>query len=107
VRHTPLWAFCFLGTALLFADFRCSKGTKTWSCAATVLLVVLGLSMEVTAGEYTGACMHCRPASTSQRYTASAAEQYARSNGATDADIVARRCIALESTQSASAQLVR
>jgi hypothetical protein len=67
--------------------------------------------MEVTAGEYTGVLHRVYALSVCYyvaRSTASAAEQYARSNGSTDADIeAARRCIELESTQSASAQLVR
>jgi hypothetical protein len=79
--------------------------------AASILVVVLGLSPEAIAGEHAG-FLH-RISCTVVRYyvafyTASAAEQYARSKGATDADIEAAcRCIKPEATQTASVQLAR
>ena len=65
--------------------------------AASILVVVLGLSPEAIAGSHTG-LLHRMSCSVVRyyvaRYTASTAEQYARSKGATDADIeAARRCI--------------
>ena len=81
--------------------------------AASILVLVLlflGLSAGAMAGGHTG-ILH-RMSCTMVRYyvalySAAAAEQYARGNGATDADIeVARRCIKAE-TQTASAQLLR
>jgi hypothetical protein len=74
-------------------------------------VAVLGLSPGAIAGEHAGV-LH-RMSCTVVRYyvalyTASAAEQYARSKGATDADIeVARRCIKPEAAQTASIQLTR
>jgi len=80
--------------------------------AASILVVVLGLSPGAMAGGHTG-ILH-RMSCTMVRYyvalySATAAEQYARGNGATDADIeVARHCIKPEvATQTASAQLAR
>jgi hypothetical protein len=64
------------------------------------------------AGEHTGV-LHHRVSCTVvryyvARYTASAAEQYARSKGATDAEIeAARRCITPEAARTASVQLAR
>jgi hypothetical protein len=80
--------------------------------AASILVVVLGLSPDAMAGGHTG-ILH-RISCTMVRYyvalySATAAEQYARGKGATDADIeVARHCIKPEvATQTASAQLAR
>jgi hypothetical protein len=66
--------------------------------AASVLVVVLGLSPGATAGGHTG-ILH-RMSCTMVRYyvalySATAAEQYARSKGATESDIeTARHCLA-------------
>jgi hypothetical protein len=73
-----------------------------------VLVVFLGLSPNVMAAERSG-IMH-RMSCVAVRYyvalySATAAEQYARSKGATDADIEsARRCIKTDLTHTASAQ---
>lgn len=73
-----------------------------------VLVVFLGLSPHAMAAERSG-IMH-RLSCVAVRYyvalySATAAEQYARSQGATDADIeVARRCIKTGLTHTASAQ---
>ena len=79
--------------------------------AASILVVVLGLSPGAMAGGHTG-ILH-RMSGTMVRYyvalySATAAEQYARAKGAT-ADIeVARHCIKPEvAAQTASAQLAR
>jgi hypothetical protein len=63
----------------------------------SVLVVVLGLSPQITAREH-GGLLHRMSCSVVRyyvaRYTASTAEQYARSKVATDAEIeTARRCI--------------
>jgi hypothetical protein len=77
--------------------------------AASVLVIVFGLSHDVMAGEHTGvlhrvSCIVVRYYVA--RYTASAAEQYARSKGATDAEIeAARRRITPEAARTASVQL--
>jgi hypothetical protein len=75
-------------------------------------VVVLGLSPGAMAGGHTG-ILH-RMSGTMVRYcvalySATAAEQYARGKGATDADIeVAHHCIKPEvAAQTASAQLAR
>ena len=71
-------------------------------------VVLLGLSSNVMAGER-GGLMH-RLSCTAVRYyvalySATAAEQYARGQGASDADIeAARRCIKSDLTHTASAQ---
>jgi hypothetical protein len=73
-----------------------------------LLVVLLGLSSNAMAAERAG-IMH-RMSCVAVRYyvalySATAAEQYARSKGATDADInAARRCIRSDLTQTASAQ---
>jgi hypothetical protein len=79
---------------------------------ACILAVVLGMSPNAMAGEKTG-LLH-RMSCTMVRYyvalySATAAEQYAREKGATDADIqAARHCIKPETAQTASAvQLMR
>jgi hypothetical protein len=65
--------------------------------AASILVIVLGLSPGAMAGGHPG--IRHRMSCTIVRYyvalySATAAEQYARSKGATDAEIeVARRCI--------------
>ena len=72
-----------------------------------LLVVLLGFSPNAMAAERAG-IMH-RMSCVAVRYyvalySATAAEQYARSKGATDADIdAARRCIKSERTQTASA----
>ena len=76
-----------------------------------IVVVLLGLSFNASssamAGER-GGIMH-RMSCVAVRYyvalySATAAEQYARSKGATDADIdAARRCIKSDRTQTASA----
>jgi hypothetical protein len=71
-------------------------------------VVLLGLSSNAMAGELSG-LMH-RLSCTAVRYyvalySATAAEQYARGQGASDADIeAARRCIKSDLTHTASAQ---
>jgi hypothetical protein len=71
-------------------------------------VVLLGLSSNAMAGER-GGLMH-RLSCTAVRYyvalySATAAEQYARGQGATDQDIeAARRCIKSDLTHTASAQ---
>jgi hypothetical protein len=73
-----------------------------------VLVVLLGLSPNSMAAERSG-LLH-RLSCTAVRYyvalySATAAEQYARGQGATDADIeAARRCIKTDLTHTASAQ---
>jgi len=73
-----------------------------------LVVVLLGLSSNAMAGERSG-LMH-RLSCAAVRYyvalySATAAEQYARGQGATDADIVAaRRCIKSDLTHTASAQ---
>jgi hypothetical protein len=75
-----------------------------------LLVVLLGLSPNAMAAERAG-IMH-RMSCVAVRYyvalySATAAEQYARSKGATDADIdAARRCIKSDLTQTASAQKI-
>ena len=72
--------------------------------AVSVLAVILGLSTHAIAGEKSGV-LH-RVSCTVVRYyvglyTAPAAEQYARSKGATDAQIeAARRCIKPEGART-------
>ncbi|SDR95946.1 hypothetical protein SAMN05444158_0548 [Bradyrhizobium canariense] len=72
----------------------------------SVLAVVLGLSTNAFAGERTG-ILH-RMSCTMVRYyvalySASAAEQYARSKGASDAEVeAARHCMKPEAAQTAS-----
>ena len=73
-----------------------------------LVVVMLGLSSNAMAGERSG-LMH-RLSCAAVRYyvalySATAAEQYARGQGATDADIeAARRCIKSDLTHTASAQ---
>ena len=73
-----------------------------------ILVVLLGLSPNAMAAERSG-LLH-RLSCTAVRYyvalySATAAEQYARGQGATDADIeAARRCIKTDLTHTASAQ---
>jgi len=73
-----------------------------------VLAIFLGLSSAAFAGEQSG-ILH-RASCTLVRfyvakYSAAAAEQWARSNGATDAEIeAARRCLNPETTRTAKAQ---
>ncbi len=73
-----------------------------------LVVVLLGLSPKAMAAERSG-LMH-RLSCTAVRYyvalySATAAEQYARGQGATDADIeAARRCIKTDLTHTASAQ---
>jgi hypothetical protein len=100
--------FASVGTAGLFAAWGPSMVMR----AASILVVVLGLSPGGMAGEHAG--VRHRMSCTVVRYyvalyTASAAEQFARSKGATNADIeVARRCIKPEAAaQTASVQLER
>jgi hypothetical protein len=75
--------------------------------AASILVVVLGMSPGAMAGERTG-ILH-RMSCTMVRYcvalySATAAEQYARSKGATENDIeAARHCLAGGATQTAQA----
>jgi hypothetical protein len=75
-----------------------------------LLVVLLGLSSNAMAAERAG-IMH-RMSCVAVRYyialySATAAEQYARSKGATDADInAARRCVKSDLTQTASAQKI-
>jgi hypothetical protein len=61
---------------------------------ASILVVVLGLSTQATAREHSGV-LHRMSCTVVRyyvaRYTASAAEQYARNMGATHADIEAAR----------------
>ena len=75
-----------------------------------LLAVLLGLPSNAMAAERAG-FMH-RMSCVAVRYyvalySATAAEQYARSKGATDADIdAARRCIKSDLTQTASVQKI-
>lgn len=73
-----------------------------------VLAICLGASSAASAGEQSGIL---RRASCSvirfyvAKYSAVAAEQWARSNGATDAEIeAARRCLDAETTRTAKTQ---
>jgi hypothetical protein len=98
--ETSFWA-CPIrcGTAWLMA--ACiqiqHEGQNMIIRAASILVVVLGLSPGAMAGSHTGV-LH-RMSCTMVRYyvalySATAAEQYARGKGATNADIeVARHCI--------------
>jgi hypothetical protein len=75
--------------------------------AAVILVVILGLSPGAVAGGHTG-ILH-RMSCTMVRYyvalySASAAEQYARSKGASDADIEAARSCIRPDAQTASAR---
>jgi len=82
------------------------EGPEMVMRAVSILVRVLALSSEVMAGEHPGTLR--RMSCTAVRYyvapySASAAEQFARSKGATDADIdAARRCIKASSAQTAS-----
>jgi conjugal transfer/entry exclusion protein len=73
-----------------------------------VLAICLGASSVASAGEQSG-ILH-RASCTLVRfyvakYSAAAAEQWARSNGATDAEIeTARRCLTPETTRTAKTQ---
>jgi len=75
-----------------------------------LLVVLLGWSSNAMAAERTG-ILH-RMSCVAVRYyvalySATAAEQYARNQGATEADIdAARRCIKSDLTQTASAQKI-
>jgi len=73
-----------------------------------VLAILIGLSSAASAGEQSGLL---RRASCTlvrfyvAKYSAAAAEQWARSNGATDAEIeAARHCLNPETTRTAKTQ---
>jgi hypothetical protein len=73
------------------------EGVGMVTRVASILVVVSGLSPQVKAREHSGV-LHRMSCTVVRyyvaRYAASAAEQYARNMGATDADIeAARRCI--------------
>ncbi len=73
-----------------------------------VLAVCLGLSSTASAGEPSG-MLHRVSCSVVRfyvaKYSAAAAEQWARSNGATDAEVeAARRCLNPETTRTAKTQ---
>lgn len=70
--------------------------------------IFLGLSSAASAGEQSG-ILHRASCSVVRfyvaKYSAAAAEQWARSNGATDAEVeAARRCLTPEMTRTAKAQ---
>jgi hypothetical protein len=74
----------------------------------TALAICLGLSSGASAGEQSG-ILHRASCSLVRfyvaKYSAAAAEQWARSNGATDAEIeTARHCLTPETTRTAKAQ---
>lgn len=74
----------------------------------SVLAVCLGLSTAASAGEQSG-ILHRVSCSVVRfyvaKYSAAAAEQWARGNGATDAEIeAARHCLNPETTRTAKAQ---
>jgi len=74
----------------------------------SVLAVCLGLSTAASAGEQSG-ILHRVSCSVVRfyvaKYSAAAAEQWARSNGATDAEVdAAKRCLSSETTRTAKAQ---
>jgi hypothetical protein len=77
-------------------------------CGVLAIALALGLAPNVNAREQSGilhrmSCAMVRYYVT--LYSAAAAEQYARSKGATDADIeVARRCIKPGNLQAAAAR---
>ena len=87
---------------------RISEKRQMGARLICLLVVLLGFSSNAMAAER-GGIMH-RMSCVAVRYyvalySATAAEQYARSKGATDADIdAARRCIKSDLTQTASAQ---
>ena len=73
-----------------------------------VLAVCLGLPAAASAGEQSG-LLHRVSCSVVRfyvaKYSAAAAEQWARSNGATDAEVeAARRCLNSETTRTAKTQ---
>ena len=73
-----------------------------------MLAACLGASSAASAGEPSG-ILHRVSCSVVRyyvaKYSAAAAEQWARSNGATDAEVeAARRCIAPETTRAAKTQ---
>jgi hypothetical protein len=86
---------------------RISEGRRMGARLICVLVVLLGLSPNAMAAER-GGLMHrpvLRGCPILRRALATAAEQYARSRGATDSDIeAARRCIKPETSRTASAQ---
>jgi hypothetical protein len=73
-----------------------------------VLAICLGASSAASAGEPSG-LLHRASCSVVRfyvaKYSAAAAEQWARSNGATDAEIeTARRCLNAETTRTAKTE---
>jgi hypothetical protein len=75
--------------------------------AATILVLVAGLSPDAVAGGHTGVVhrMSCSMVRYVTLYSVTAAERYARGNGVTDADIeAARHCIKPDPAQTASAR---
>ena len=73
-----------------------------------VLAICLGASSAASAGEQSGLLQRASCSVVRfyvAKYSAAAAEQWARSNGATDAEIdTARRCLAPETTRTAKTQ---
>ncbi len=74
----------------------------------SVVAVCLGLSTAASAGEQSG-ILHRVSCSVVRfyvaKYSAAAAEQWARSNGATDAEVdAAKRCLSSETTRTAKIQ---
>jgi hypothetical protein len=73
--------------------------------AATILVLVAGLSPDAVAGGHAG-IIHRMSCSMVRYYVAlysvTAADRYARGKGLTDADIVARHCIKTDPAQTAS-----
>ena len=74
----------------------------------SVVAVCLGLSTAASAGEQSG-ILHRVSCSVVRfyvaKYSVAAAEQWARSNGATDAEVdAAKRCLSSETTRTAKAQ---
>ncbi len=74
----------------------------------SVVAVCLGLSTAASAGEQSG-ILHRVSCSVVRfyvaKYSAAAAEQWARSNGATDAEVdAAKRCLSSETTRTAKTQ---
>jgi hypothetical protein len=111
-------AICEFHTAALEKHGTLSLGCELLECGGeslkmkqrlmAVLAICLGLTSGASAGEQSGIL---RRASCTlvrfyvAKYSATAAEQWARSNGATDAEIeAARRCLTSETTRTAKAQ---
>jgi len=73
-----------------------------------VLAICLGASSAASAGEQSGLLQRASCSVVRfyvAKYSAAAAEQWARSNGATDAEIdTARRCLTPETTRTAKTQ---